>query len=290
MKSLTKFVHEAVLTLHLENVFFRLKGISPSFLKFIPLHREYQKGRRKIVKRHGVMFDLDISDYMQWHVYAMQTDQSWVKAADKLSDNTIILDIGANCGAFTLPLAHQAKMKGFNNVKIIAFEPNPFIFKQLKKNLALNPGLEEVVELQPIGLGDEEGEFGIVFDPSNSGNGKIVSETYQHESKVYITRLDSFVQQHKLTKIHFIKIDVEGFEPLVLNGAFQLIKEQKPDLFIEITETWFQEKGYSQKMIFEDLSNLGYSIYAEKGEKFEKISKVNHIYSDSQFNILAMYE
>ena len=70
MKITTKIIHEIVIFLFLEGFFIRLSQKKYFFIKLIPLHRSYKKGTIKKVKRDNTIFSLDISDYMQWHIWA----------------------------------------------------------------------------------------------------------------------------------------------------------------------------------------------------------------------------
>lgn len=289
MKFYTNRIHVIVRNFNLEKVFFLLSKLHPFFLKFIPLHHEYPQRKRRLVKRLGVWFDLELSDYMQWHVYAMQADNSWKKAMTSLENDAVVLDIGANCGAFSLPLANQVVKKAYKGIQLHAFEPNPVIFNKLQTNLKLNIPLNQVVYPHQLGLGNEEGEFGMTFDRSNSGHGKVISDTVNVDNKVRLSTVDNFVKEYQIEKVNFIKIDVEGFEPLVLKGAEYTIKAHRPYLFIEVTEKWYLEKNYSQINLFKQLEELGYSYFAEEGDSFVKIERSDQVYSDQQFNLWATY-
>ena len=108
MKAITQITHHIVGRMRLENLFAFLGKRTPFFNKFIPHPSYYHSRPKKIVVRDQVRFDLNVTDYMQWHVFAHLPDYSWKKAADYLRPNSHILDIGANCGAFSLKLAQKS--------------------------------------------------------------------------------------------------------------------------------------------------------------------------------------
>lgn len=290
MKPLTRLVHLFVKVLHFEWVFFYLNSIHPIFLKFLPLHTEYSSGTRRLARRSGATFDLNISDYMQWYVYAMQPDISWKKALGRVDNGTTILDIGANCGGFSLPLGSAIKKSAYHGVQVHAFEPHPSIFSNLKKNLSLNQEINQIVHVHQLGLGDSSGKFRMSTNASNSGHSRISDCPTSDSIEVEVNTIDNFVREHSLKNICFIKVDVEGFEPLVLKGSKEVIRNFKPDLYIEVTEKWFNEKSYSQVDLFRYLSNEGYLLFAERGGAFVKIDQLNQVYSENQYNLWATYE
>jgi len=66
-------------------------------------------------------------------------------------------------------------------------------------------------------------------------------------------RLDSVLQSLPLTRIDFIKIDVEGFEPEVLPGGESAFERFNSWLYVQITPGWFQGRGYSLELISTNL-------------------------------------
>lgn len=136
---------------------------------------------------------------------------------------SIAVDIGAHIGSHTLTMSRGVGPYG----KVIAFEPQPKTFRELVLNMSLNncsnivyfwgaAGNEpKIVELDPLNSANE-GTAGI----GHGGTGKFVKQ---------IT-LDSL----ELYNVSLIKIDVEGMEDQVLEGATQTILRNKPVILIEI--------------------------------------------------------
>ena len=67
--------------------------------------------------------------------------------------------------------------------------------------------------------------------------------------------LDSFVKENQIEYVNIIKIDVEGYEPFVLDGCINTIKKFKPILYIEITPLWFKNVGRPFKEILNYIKN-----------------------------------
>jgi len=289
MKYLTTVVHRTVLRYQLEPIFFSLSYINDFFLKFIPLPKAYKgKGHTITVKRDGIYFQLDRGDYMQWHIYARQPDESWKKAVQYLKDNTVMVDVGANCGAFCLRVAQKAYEKKLNNFKVFAFEPNPLVFEKLLGNLALNAHLRNYIVPVQEGLGNKAGKLELSFNDANTGNGSMLLYQGGNTVSVPVNTLNGYLAK-STSSVAFIKVDVEGYEPYVLEGADQIIDKYKPVLYLEMTERWFNQLNYSQKDIFGALAAKGYALFAEENLRFKSI-EVNTIFSENQFNMLALNE
>lgn len=149
------------------------------------------------------------------------------KAVAKESE--AILDIGANIGCTALLFADLSK-------QVYAFEPSQTTFSLLKQNV-LNSGLKNI-SLRNMGIGAESGEYPLTFNPSNRSGGFVSNQTQAsagHVTETIIIRqLDEVIQSLDVAKIDFIKIDVEGFEGQVLQGATQTLSTYKPVVVLEL--------------------------------------------------------
>jgi len=79
-------------------------------------------------------------------------------------------------------------------------------------------------------------------------------------SKVKAVTMDSFVQKKNIEKVSLIKIDVEGFEMRVLQGAKKVISQHRPTLFIELDDSNLKEQQSSAKELILFLEDLSYRI------------------------------
>tara|TARA_Y100000592_G_C5394534_1_gene279911 strand:+ start:306 stop:920 length:615 start_codon:yes stop_codon:yes gene_type:complete len=142
------------------------------------------------------------------------------------------IDAGSNFGMWT-----RALMKDFEIVH--CFEPNPVFNKCWKKNIPAN----ENAILHEVGLGDKE---------STATFESITSNRLQRKpGPAVIKTLDSF----ELDKIDFIKIDVDGYEDLLLQGAKQTIANNNPVINIEMKRA---KRPEVCKVAQKILRNLGY--------------------------------
>jgi FkbM family methyltransferase len=149
-----------------------------------------------------------------------------VKAGD------VVIDAGAWIGDFSA----YAAVKG---AICYAFEPTKDTFDWLCRTKDLNKNIIPV----PQGLGDVTSEVQISISENNSGSNTLVLNTEGNEDKrvyyssditetIKITTLDSFVESHHLSKVDFIKSDIEGYERNLLLGAKNTLKRFAPKLAI----------------------------------------------------------
>ncbi len=122
-------------------------------------------------------------------------------------------DIGANVGSYTLLAT------GVCNARTVAFEPVKETFEILSKNIELN-NLQNLVSLENKGVADKSGE--LLFSTDNDTTNHVLNSDEPKENSVSITvvNLDSYCKQYVP---NLIKIDVEGYEAQVLDGAKELL-------------------------------------------------------------------
>ncbi len=263
VRTAVRIIHNVIRKLSIEEVFIFGGKYLPVLSKFVPLPHEYDPGVSKIVKRDGVTFNLEVSDYMQWSVYVNEKDISWKLASRFIKENGAILDIGSNCGAFSLKLAHLIK-QSTSNTTIYSFDPNPYIEKTFTKNLSLNPSLVDFIEFKRLAIGKEAEQKHFVFEHANSGAGHLTESKLGTDAIIVdVITVDEFVKQVGIDSVGFIKIDIEGYEPEALIGASDTISKFRPGLYIEMTNEWFVQIGSSTNTILNFLNDLNYELYME---------------------------
>jgi FkbM family methyltransferase len=150
-----------------------------------------------------------------------------LKLFDKYINNgDIVIDVGANIGTHTLWLANKVGAEGF----VYAFEPQRLLFQTLCANLALNS--IQNVDCRQLGVGYTQRLIKVpLLDPLKINNfGGLNIEGHSEGEKVAICKIDDI----GLTSCSFIKIDVEGMEPEVLQGAMNTIVQCRPVVYLEL--------------------------------------------------------
>lgn len=155
------------------------------------------------------------------------------------------VDVGANIGNHTLTMSKNSK-------QVYAFEPVPFIYQILEKNLYEN-NISNVTTINS-GLSDGCRKANIQLrDPKNVGTASVVTDNENSSKPIEIDLItgDSVLADHSGT-IDFIKIDVEGHETEVLMGLKETIDRFHPTIVIEWNDQK-TKKGFAENNLFENL-------------------------------------
>ena len=152
---------------------------------------------------------------------------------DAIQPGTVVLDVGANIGLYTLPAAKRG-------AKVIAIEADPLNATRLRHHLKLNELLEAVTIFECAAT-DCEGCTTLYRDPGNVGRSSMFSETAKGIS-VRCRTIDSL----KLPPIHLCKMDIEGAEIFALRGMIETIK-RSPNLRVLIE--YSVEFGHADEML-----------------------------------------
>ena len=158
------------------------------------------------------------------------------------------LDVGAHVGFWLKDLQNKFKM-------VYAFEPISDVRECLKKNVEKDNYL-----LFDFGLGNKNEKVMVNYIPEETGN-TYVSD--QGNREIEIRRLDEI----KLPKIDYIKIDAEGYEIKVLQGAEGLIARDKPYIHVEVKEKILERHGLTAVDIDRYFEEIDYEkVYRIKSE------------------------
>ncbi len=224
------------------------------------------------VERRGVRWHLKPGCLVQRSLYLFGVyeinETNWV--LDQVEDNWNVLDIGSNFGYYSMLIASRAP-----KATIYAFEPHSVSYAALDRHRQMNH--YDQVKPQRIALSDSEGSLRLVVPPSvNGGIGHLetgggdVAAGHQIED-VQTMPLDSFASRNAIDRVDFIKIDVEGAELMVLDGARETIARCRPKMLIEINPSALQRFGRSAEELLERIRSLGYRAYRIRGKKLEEL-------------------
>lgn len=172
-----------------------------------------------------------------------------------------IIDIGANIGFFTVLFAK----KNINGRKVLAVEPSKNAIKRLYKNIELNNVQNNVIvfegvasnqsgmlELKTIDGQEEFSTLGEMVHPS-------ISEREFIRESVRSSTIDALVEKFSLDP-GFIKIDVEGVENLVLEGAQTTLASKRPVILSELSDFLLKKNGSSAYEVIHMLEKQGYLV------------------------------
>ncbi len=178
----------------------------------------------------------------------------WIK--DYLKNDAVFLDIGANAGSFIFQLENKLSPKN-----IFAFEPNADLYTRLKRifpkanifPLALSDKNEIATFKVPIIKGKKYNTRGTL-----QLDYREIDETKHVLQQVKVMKLDDWAEQENLTKIDFIKIDVEGNEMQTLRGAKDIIEKFQPSMMVEMEQRHHSEPLYQ---LISEIENWGYQTF-----------------------------
>ncbi len=180
----------------------------------------------------------------------------------------VVFDVGANIGVYTRYVLHA-----LNASSVVAFEPMSGNLELLRENVRLGEVSDRCRVLE-LALGSVDGDEDLQIDDLTSGtavldsiSGGKPSEGRRHHGlppaveRVRVRRLDTLMQAETLPAPNVIKIDTEGAEALVLDGARETLRRQGPRLAIALHGP---DKALATLKVLED---IGYSAFGAVREK-----------------------
>jgi len=214
----------------------------------------------------GFCMNLDLQDPEQLKVYFYGHYHERYEAAlvrRLLSEDAVFYDVGANIGYFTLVAAAALAHHG----QIVAFEPGRNAYQRLTENVALNPYRN--IRTFPVAVSDREGEAAlqVAGDIADSSASLYpAGRSRGHPEVCRTVTLDRFIRAEGLRPPQLIKLDVEGAELAVLQGARDLLAASPPLLLVEMEEKNLRAAGASKVQIAQFLTAYGYrAAHLRKG-------------------------
>ncbi|HEY8933871.1 MAG TPA: FkbM family methyltransferase [Cyclobacteriaceae bacterium] len=179
---------------------------------------------------------------------------------DKIKHHKILLDVGANIGAITIPICKRR-----NDLKVICLEAAPMVFAYLKRNIEMN-GLNQVTLVNKA-IADIDGKYVNFYSPHDKfGKGSMAPVFTSERVEIETTTLTALTKSFPITDIGFIKMDIEGFEYFAFEGGRELLMNRDaPDILFEFAN-WAEDSapgikaGAAQKL----LMDFGYQLYVFK--------------------------
>lgn len=221
----------------------------------------------RIYKFKGITFKVDKNTYLGRLLY-WRGAHEWAPIFTLkkiINPGYVCVDVGANQGEYTLWLAKLTEENG----KVISFEPLTKMFQQLNENISLNKDYVKRIISIKKGLSNTITKLPIYAVNSNSkfSDNEGMPSVFQTDNRnvfienIELSTLDEELKNLNVSKVDFIKIDVEGAELNVLKGALNTINSNRPKLLIEFNEPMFKAAGYSSTDVIHFLKPFGYKFY-----------------------------
>jgi FkbM family methyltransferase len=252
------------------------------------------RGDQAIVRRNGLLWELDLREGIDLAIFLFGSfERETARTLAGLArPGSVVLDIGANIGAHTLPLARSVGPTG----KVYAFEPTDYAFGKLRRNLQLNPAIES----RAIAIQAKLGRKG---DLSSSGevysSWKVSGNEPRHPKHFGIAQstsgavnlsLDEYGRKNNISRVDLVKLDVDGFESEVIAGGVGTLQRDRPVICMELAPYVLEERGSSLAELLSLLTNCGYRLTDLTQEPLanEAVDLQNRIPDGSGMNVLAI--
>ena len=132
-----------------------------------------------------------------------------------------IIDIGANIGTISILLARR-----YPSRNIHSFEPNPHTLTALNNNIRMNSCTN--IAVAPIAASDKTGTVSFLYNNGSRATARLHPEGSAASLQVRTISIDEYCLERNITTVAFLKIDVEGHEAQVLNGAARILTSARP--------------------------------------------------------------
>jgi FkbM family methyltransferase len=179
---------------------------------------------KKALAQNDIVIELELRD---------------LPAVRRLGRGDVVADVGSFTGDTAIIFVEQG-------CDVWAFEPYADAFECLRRNC---PG----AHCLNVAVGDGRGMKTVELDPEKKGENYGMRKVYDGGPPTI--RLDDL----NLPRLDFIKIDVEGFEPPVMDGAKETIRRCRPVLYVEVFDPALEHHGFGRQDIYDRLRDFGYS-------------------------------
>ncbi len=257
-KSLSYFLHRFVFQTRFLVGHAEKYGLSMRF-------RAPDGGGRKIYKR-GI-YEEDFSDFLLCDL--------------TLTTDDVVLDIGANIGWYSVLLS-----KYFPQARIFSFEPDPENFHCFQSNIERN-ACTNITSVEK-GAGEAtETKTLYLYKKSNVGRHSMLSINEGPTIEVQVVSLDEFLrdQQVDLSKIKFLKIDIEGYELNAFKGARKVL-ENVPMIMAEFSPGYMRKGGLEPEELLDFLADFGFTPFELIDGQLQPADKSALLARDKNVNLI----
>ncbi|MDA9184179.1 FkbM family methyltransferase [Flavobacteriaceae bacterium] len=235
-----------------KTILFLLKNKAGSYILDSLLKQQFNTTKTIRLNQNSI---LELSVPNRLTMYRAKTyftkEPETIEWLDEIKLNSIVWDIGANVGLYSLYAAKQ------RNCDIVAFEPSVFNLELLARNISKN-NLSDKITIIPLALSDREGSG--LFNMSNPEWGGALS-TFDKKFDQYGNTMDvkfnysiqgvsgdSMVNKMGLTQPDYLKIDVDGVEHFILSGMQEILPKVK-SVIIEINDEFEEQLKITQELL-----------------------------------------
>jgi FkbM family methyltransferase len=232
-----------------------------------------------LVNRGGINYELDLTEGIDLSIFLFGGFQKHVYNHLEIDKNSkfIIIDIGGNIGSMSLAFA-----KMFPLAEIKAFEPTHFACERFIRNILLNPKEAERIELiQSFVSNSNDDNPKITAFASWKVGGENNKEekhaihlgTAKDTTGISAKTLDWFCTSNDFKNVKLIKIDTDGHEHKILEGAKETLIAQHPIIVFEIGQYVMNEHNVDTFFYLDFLNSINYELF--NSSNLKKITRDN---------------
>jgi FkbM family methyltransferase len=207
--------------------------------------------------------------------------KAWIEAGpvDRLKDfvppGSTVVDVGANVGFFTFKFARWVGEQGI----VIAIEPDFENFETLTTKITA-AGLERRVRLHQAAAAEQSGSVRLQRNELHPGDHRI---TFSAQGiMVPAVTVDDLIAEAGAQSVSLVKIDVQGAEMLVLEGAKRTLEQIRPALFVELDDRNLVHFGSSAHALVARLEQAGYQMHELANEGSPRRLSHDRLFTDLQ--------
>ena len=215
-----------------------------------------KKGEREVLEIVDILLEIDSNDsggvhYKQKQHIEDANSQIYQKIRERL-DPKVVVDIGANYG-FTGSLF----AKRFNPERIVLVEPDPRVFSYMVRNIRKNTdGSVELITMNCLIGSEVRDSASFHINPNGSQDNRVIPAGKWIECFVKEMTLQSLLDQYVKGKPAFIKIDTQGYDPIVFYSGEEYLQSKNNWLVrTEFAPKWIWSQGLSPQFFLEYLTN-----------------------------------
>jgi FkbM family methyltransferase len=244
----------------LKHVFARIVSFSNWYVLVWPMTRILPKSRVIKIRGGYKIFARNIFGPDWVVIYEMLCrDDYELKKIIINSKKPVILDVGANIGAFTI-----LAVKLFGRARIFDFEPDKENFKILNKNIILN-NFEDRVIISDLALDKESGEKTFYIHKKEYAHSLLPRDANDQAGSVKIksTTIEEIFKKYNFDKIDLLKLDIEGLEYEIIYNLPQEYFSKIDNIVLEIHD----REGFSCEELVKFLEKNGYNVIQSAGNE-----------------------
>jgi len=208
--------------------------------------------------------------FMGWH----DRDAPFQRSLECVAAADVAFDVGAHVGAWSLLAVRRNP-----GVRVHAFEPVPETARRLSEHIALNGAAGIIANAVAVGAAEGARPFFAVERQNTGAASFYARRPDQREVRVPVVTLDAYVERERLGRVDVVKVDVEGAEMLVFQGATRLLaSDDAPIVFFELNDDLCAAGRVTGREVKQRLIDHGYGIYRWRRPRFRPVAveEVHH--------------